>query len=98
MRAAAKPVDAHPATVGQVRTLQCAVTDDSGAEKRREFDVGIAVGKLVRIRGGDRCVLRISAVSVPSGIKRLRAEVLGAAHAVATDATGPPQPGDSNPV
>src|SRR5690606_10265107 len=88
----------EPAAVGDRGALQRAVADDAGAEQRGEFDVVVSVGQRQGEgrRYGDE--LGVPAVLVPSGVSRIRTEVLVAPATVAALPAGRAQPGHAHAV
>ncbi len=92
----AEAVDAEPAAVRQLRSLQSAIADDARAQHRGQFGIRIAVRKPVDVVGRREDVFGQTAVDVPAGVLGLRAKILGAAPAVNAFATGTTQPGHTH--
>lgn len=91
-------VDAQGAAVRHLGTYEGPVTDDPGAQERRELGVRIPVRELQRVVGGHCREFGVSTVRVPPRVARLPAEILEAATARRAPTTGVAQPGDTDAI
>ncbi len=78
--------------------MKCAVANDSGAKERGRVDVVIAAGDRVGEVLSYECILRISAVFVPSCEPCRRTKVLQPFGTPLAGTAGVSQPGDPNPL
>ena len=97
MRRRAKPVqpDASRIVAGHA---QCSKADQSRAEQRRRFGVGIALGNAKTVASIGNSIFGIAAVDLVPGKARRGAEVFLAAAAKLAFAAGPSEPGNADPI
>jgi molybdopterin-guanine dinucleotide biosynthesis protein A len=95
---AAEPIDPEPAPGREPRPPQRAVTDDASTQERRRVLVVEKVGKRIRVVLSCKRVLGVSAVLIPSGKARVRAEVLVSANAEPASAARLAEPCDADAV
>jgi hypothetical protein len=98
VRRGAEAVDAQRASGRQRGAAQGPVPDDARAQQGRCLDVPEGVGQPVRVALGNGGELGVPTVSVPTGERRVRAEVLLPPAAPAAAAAGAPQPRDADAV
>ena len=97
-RGRTEPEQAEPSAGLDAGHLERAVADDAAAQQRGGGEVVEAVRQSEREVGTDGDPGGVSAVAIPAGEPRVRAEVLAPARAEPADPAGGRQPGDAGAV
>ena len=96
--AAPEPVNAKPPTRRQVGTQQGAIADDACTQQWRQFGVRVTRGQRVRESRWNRGEFGVTPVGVPTGVARLRAQVLLSTNAELAYPAGMAQPCDADTI
>ncbi len=96
VRGRAEPVEAEAPALLDAGETQAAEADNAGAEQRGRVLIGEAIGNGVDEIFGCDDIFGVAAIDGVAGEFRMVAEILGARAAIAADAVGAMQPGNSN--